>query len=170
MARPLKIAWKHTEEELYELYRREKDADLARRWQALWLLRRGERLIRVKAVLGVMHTTIQRWVRWYEAGGIAEVARRKSGNRKTHRQAWTVEQEAKLKEAVSEGRFRTVGEAVRWCAEVLGIEVSEGKVYYWFRRWGYRKKVPRPLAQKADVEAQEVWKKKAFWKRSVRRV
>ena len=59
-----------------------------------------------------------------------------------------------------EGRFQTVGEAVRWCAEMFGIEVSEGKVYYWFRRWGYRKKVLRPLAQKADVEAQEVWKKR----------
>jgi len=37
MVRPLKIAWKHTEEELYDLYRREKDADLARRWRALGL-------------------------------------------------------------------------------------------------------------------------------------
>ncbi len=54
MARPLKIAWKHTEEKLYDLYRQEKDADLVRRWQALWLLRRGERLIRVKAVVGVV--------------------------------------------------------------------------------------------------------------------
>ncbi len=110
----------------------------------MWLLRRGERLIRVKVVVGVIYWTIQRRVRWYEAGGIAEVGRHKSGSMKTHRQAWTAEQEAKLKEAVSEGRFRTVGEAVRWCAEVLGIEVSEGKVYHWFRRWGYRKKVPRP--------------------------
>ncbi len=31
IARPLKIAWKHTEEELYDLYRREKEADLTRR-------------------------------------------------------------------------------------------------------------------------------------------
>ena len=144
MARPLKIAWKHTEEESYDLYRREKDADWARRWQALWLLRRGERLIRLKAVLGVIYGTIQWWVRWYEAGGIAEAARPEPGNLKTHRQARTAEQEAKLKGAASEGRFRKVGEAVRWCAEVLGIEVSEGKVYYWFRWWGYRKKVLRP--------------------------
>ncbi len=72
------------------------------------------------------------------------MARHKQGNRKMHRQAWTAEQEAQLKEAVSEGRFRTVGEAGRGCAEVLGIEVSEGKVYYWFRRWGYWKKAPRP--------------------------
>ena len=38
--------------------------------------------------------------------------------------------------AVSEGRFRTVGEAGRWCAEVPGIEVLEGKVYYWFSAVG----------------------------------
>ena len=83
--------------------------------------------------VGVMHTTIPRWVRWYETGGIEEVARHKSGSMKTHRQAWAAQQEA------LEGGFRTVGEAVRWCAEVPGIEAP-----YWFRRWGYRKKVPRP--------------------------
>ncbi len=40
--RPLKIARKHTAEEQMELYKRERDGALARRWQALWLLRRGE--------------------------------------------------------------------------------------------------------------------------------
>jgi hypothetical protein len=41
----------------------------------------------------------------------------------------------------------------------VGVEVSYKKLYYWFRRWGYRKKVPRPMAEKADVQAQEGWKK-----------
>ncbi len=76
---------------------------------------------------GVIHTTIQRWVRWYEAGGIEEVARHKRGNWKTHRQAWTMEQEERLRQAVSEGRIRTVGEGVRGCAEVLEIAAP-----YWF--------------------------------------
>ncbi len=118
----------------------------------------------MKAVVGVMHTTIQRWVRWYEEGGIEGVARHKRGSMKTPRQAWTAEQEARLRQAVLEGRFRRIGEAVRWCAEVLGMEAPYG---LW--RWGYWKKVLRPLAPKADVEAQEVWKK-AFWKRSVEKV
>jgi transposase len=74
MARPLKIAWKHPAEVFYQLYKQERDARIAKRWQALWMLRRGERLKRVKELVGVAHVTIQRWVRWYEAGGLEEVA------------------------------------------------------------------------------------------------
>jgi transposase len=61
--------------------------------------------------------------------------------------------------AVSEGRFRTIGEAVAWCRRELAVEVSYKKLYDWFRRWGYRKKAPRPMAAKADAQAQEAWKK-----------
>ncbi len=52
-------------------------------------------------------------------------------------------------------RFRTIGEAMAWCEKELGVAVSYKKLHYWFRRWGYRKKVPRPMAEKADVQAQE---------------
>ncbi len=44
----------------------------------------------------------------------------------------------------------------------LGVEVSYKKLYDWFRRWGYRKKAPRPMAEKADAQAQEAWKKGAM--------
>jgi len=44
-----------------------------------------------------------------------------------------------------------------WCEKELGVAVSYKKLYDWFRRWGYRKKVPRPMAEKLD--AQEGWKK-----------
>ena len=116
------------------------------------MLRRGERLIRVKGVVGVIHRTIQRWVRWYEAGGIEEVTRHRQSNWKTHRQAWTAQQEARLRQAVEGGRFRTAGEVVRWYAEVPGIEAPD-----WLRRWRYRKRVPRPLAERADVQAREAF-------------
>jgi transposase len=49
-----------------------------------------------------------------------------------------------------------------WCEKELGVKVSYKKLHYWFRRWGYRKKVPRPMAEKADVQAQEGWKKGAI--------
>jgi hypothetical protein len=42
MARPLKIAWKHPAEVFYQLYKQERDARIAKRWQALWVLRRGK--------------------------------------------------------------------------------------------------------------------------------
>jgi transposase len=96
-------------------------------------------------------------VKWYEAGGIEEVG---SGSKR--REVWMREQEWRLRETVSEGRFRTIGEAVAWCEKELGVRVSYKKLYDWFRRWGYRKKVPRPMAEKADVQAQEGWKKGAI--------
>jgi len=52
MARPLKIAWKHPAEGFYQLFKQEVDARIAKRWQALWVLRRGERLKRVKEMGG----------------------------------------------------------------------------------------------------------------------
>jgi len=105
----------------------------------------------------------ERWVRWYEAGGLEEVARHRLGSGVRPYEAWTPAQAQRLREAVSEGRFRTIGEAMAWCEKELGVAVSYKKLYYWFRRWGYRKKVPRPMAEKADVQAQEGWKKGGYW-------
>ena len=52
MARPSQIAWRHPAEVFYQLYKQEVDARIAKRWQALRMLRRGERLKRVKEVVG----------------------------------------------------------------------------------------------------------------------
>ena len=98
-------------------------------------------------------------MKWYEAGDIEEVGRHRLGSGAKRREVWTWEQERRVGEAVSEGRFRTIGEAMAWCEKELGVAVSYKKLHYWFRRWGYRKKVPRPMAEEADVQAQEGWKK-----------
>jgi len=42
MARPLQRAWKHPAEVFYQLYKQEVEARIAKRLQALWVLRRGE--------------------------------------------------------------------------------------------------------------------------------
>ena len=146
----------------YQLYKQEVDARIAKRWQALWMLRRGERLKRVKELVGVAHVTVQRWVRWYEAGGLEEVARHRLGSGLRPYEAWTPAQAQRLREAVSEGRFRTIREAMAWCEKELGVAVSDKTLYYSFRRWGYRKKVPRPMAEKAEERAQEGCKKRAI--------
>jgi hypothetical protein len=47
--------------------------------------------------------TVQRWVRWYEAGGLEEVAKHRLGS--GVRLAWTPTQEQRLREAaVSDDR------------------------------------------------------------------
>jgi hypothetical protein len=43
------MAWKHPVEGFYyQLHKQEVEARIAKRWQGLWMLRRGERLKRVK--------------------------------------------------------------------------------------------------------------------------
>jgi transposase len=74
-----------------------------------------------------------------------------------------------MEEAVSKERSQTIGAAVRWCRREVGVKVSYNKLYNWFRRWGYRKKVPRPMVAKADVQAQEGWRKEGCWKLCRRR-
>jgi transposase len=59
-------------------------------------------------------------------------------------------------------RSRTIGEAVAWWRRKLGVEVSYKRLCDWFRRWGYRKRVPRPMTERADHQAQQAWKKGAM--------
>jgi hypothetical protein len=52
----------------YQLYKQEVEARIAKKWQTLWVLRRGERLKRGKE-MGVSRKPIQRVLRaWKEAG------------------------------------------------------------------------------------------------------
>jgi hypothetical protein len=65
----LKIAWKHPAEGFYQLYKQQVNARMAKRWQALWVLRRGERLKPVKEV-GISRKPIQRGVRAWKGARV----------------------------------------------------------------------------------------------------
>ena len=71
------------------------------------VMARRERLKRVKELGGVAHVTVQRWVRWYEAGGLEEVRRHWSGSGVKSYEAWTPAQEAKV---TGSGVGRTVSD------------------------------------------------------------
>ena len=98
-------------------------------------------------------------MKWYEAGGIEKVGRHSlgSGARDMDAGARAEGGGGGIGRAVSDDR-----EAVAWCRKELGVEVSYKKLYDWFRRGGYRKKVPRPMAEKAEPQAQEAWKKGGY--------
>jgi hypothetical protein len=48
-------------------------------------------------------------------------------------------------------RSRTIVEAVAWWSRKLGVEVSYKRLCDWFRRWGYRKRVPRPMTERERI-------------------
>ena len=131
-----------------------------RRWQALWLLRRGRSMQETAATVGVAYRTVQEWVGWYRAGGLDEVARRQRGGlRRTIVEPLSPEQQAALLGRAGAVGFATVRSAVAWAAEELGARLTEHQMARQFRRLGLRSKVPRPISDRADPAAQLAWKK-----------
>jgi transposase len=160
------VDWKHTAEELYAHDNNTPNTQIARRFQALALLRRGTPTRQVALIVGVSRMSIHKWRTGSRTGGLDELTRRtRGGNRIPVRPLLTPNQQAqRIQHAATQG-FRTLREAVAWCRETLGVELSERQVQRLFHRLGVRRKVPRPMAVRADAALQAQWKKGGFARR-----
>ncbi len=160
--RRVQIEWEAGDitEALRERYRRQEEGEVRTRLHAVWLLRTDWSMEEVAGVVGVHYRTVQRWVGWYRHGGIAEVRAHHGGGH--GRSAWlTQEQEAAVAEEAAKGSFTTASDVRRWVAEQFRVTYRPKGIYGLLRRVRCRPKVPRPIHTKADLEAQEAWKKGA---------
>ena len=157
--RKFMVAWWDSVEELRARHRRERDPQLVRPWQALWLLREGRSLGEVAALVGVAYWTLRDWVGWYRAGGLDGFAQHRVGGlRRPIRRPLTPEQETTLVERASTVEFPTRGLALAWLAEQFGVRLTMRQLERVFARRGLRRKVPQPISDRA-APAQEIWKK-----------
>jgi transposase len=156
----LTVAWAAEDDaaSLYGRYCRERRADVRPRLHALWLVRTGHTTRETAEVLGVDERTVQRWVAWYRAGGLAPIEGRHAGSQGAP-SFLTPEQKAELADAVATGQFRTAAEIRRWVAEHWGVSYTEGGMYALLGRLRCAPKVPRPVHEKTDQLAQARWKK-----------
>ena len=110
-------------------------------------------------MVGVGDRTVFRWLGWYRAEGLGGVLRRVPGHGaigQPHR--LTAEQRAGVLARCARGAFRTFEEARAWVEAEYGVAYRPGGFYTSLHRLGVRPKVPRPVAEKADLAAQEAWK------------
>jgi transposase len=158
--RKLTVVWAREDDaaSLYGRYRRERRADVRPRLHGLWLVRTGKTTREVAEVLGVDERTVQRWLAWYRAGGLAPLEERHAQG-KGAAPFLTAEQQADLAGEVETGRFRTAAEIRAWVQERWGISYTEGGMYALLGRLRCAPKVPRPVHEKADQLAQARWKK-----------
>ncbi len=143
---------------LYARYRRERRADVRPRLHGLWLVRTGKTTREVAEVLGIDERTVQRWLGWYRAGGLAPLEGRHAHG-KGASPFLTPEQQQELADEVATGRFRTAAEIRRWVEERWGVRYTEGGMYALLHRLRCAPKVPRPVHEKADHLAQARWKR-----------
>ena len=160
--RRLRVVWQaaDTVDGLQRAYRQEKNGTNRTRLHGLWLLRNGQTVGQVAQTLGVHYRTVQRWVRWYEAGGLSEVRGHRLGGR-GQQPKLTAAQEATVAAEVASGRFRTAAEVVSWITAQYGVTYRPGGLYALLGRLQCAPKVPRPWHAKADRAAQAAWKKGA---------
>jgi len=158
MSKPVVVAWRETAGELEARYRAERDLERRKRLGALWRVRTGDRVADAGRLAGVGGRTVERWLGWYRAGGLAEVLRRVPGHGATgqpHR--LTAEQRAGLLAHCAAGEVRTFEEARAWVEAAYGVAYRPGGFYTSLHRLGVRPKVPRPVAEKADPARREAW-------------
>lgn len=158
--RRLRVTWRaaDTPAALHQMYRAEPDAEVRMRLHGLWLLRSGRRVGEVAAAVGVHYRTVQRWVRWYEAGGLAAVRTHRQGG-PGPRPRLTAAQQEQVAAEVATGRFRTAAEIGTWIQTTFGVSYRPGGLWSLLARLKCAPKVPRPLHQKADLDAQARFKK-----------
>jgi transposase len=158
--RKLQITWAAGDDaaSLYARYRRERRADVRPRLHALWLVRTGHTTRETAVVLGVDERTVQRWLGWYRAGGLAPIEGRHAGSQGAP-SFLTAAQKVEIGAEVATGRFRTAAEIRRWVQEQWGVSYTEGGMYALLQRLRWAPKVPRPVHEHVDHLAQARWKK-----------
>lgn len=102
---------------------------------------------------------LQWTLRWYREGGIAAIREHRQGNRQGRKPFLTAEQRTQLVAQTVQGTITTIGEGRSWVEEHFGVRYTYWGMRSLFHRLKIKKKVPRPLAAKASLEAQEAWKK-----------
>jgi transposase len=158
--RPLRIDWQAGDEAaaLGAAYRRERDAEVRPRLQALWLVRQGRSLQDTAAVVGVHYRTLQTWLAWYRAGGLAAVRAHHQAGR--GRAAWlSAEQQGQLVAQAARGGFFTAKDVQQWVADTFGVQYRLKGIYRLLARLGCQPKVPRPYNPRSTAAEQTAWKK-----------
>ena len=133
---------------LKHLVRKEKDAQIQRRFQMLLRMKTGEAKSRSAAArqLGVHRNTVADWVDLYEEGGIEKIQQIKDPGPEPGQQSIPSDVMERLKERLAEPEgFGSYKEIQRWLAEEQDLELCYSTVHGIVRyELEAKPKVPRP--------------------------
>jgi len=151
-----------TIEQVKEKMKETKDTKQLQRWQIVYAaLLQPRKAEEISASIGVSKSLVQKVISRYNREGIESIEVKSCGGR--YHEYLTKEEEERFllpffKQA-EQGEFITVKTIHLAYEERIGHAVHETTIYRLLRRHGWRKVQPRPRHPKADIAAQEVFKK-----------
>lgn len=111
----------------------------------------------IARLLGRARSTVQLWLDYYDAGGLARLLERKSAPGKAS-ELQSPEVQAQLQAGLKAGSWRTAAQIAAWLAQTHGIKRAAGSLYYWLGKIGGTLKVPRPAHTEQNPGAQAEFK------------
>ncbi|BCX02237.1 MAG: hypothetical protein KatS3mg053_0175 [Candidatus Roseilinea sp.] len=157
---PIEIA--ESVEQLYALYRQEKDGLKRRRYQFAYELKRGTSTDAAAKACGISGTAADTWVRWLRQGGLTElIAGHSWGGQRHVGGRLSEEQEGALVQEAAAGKIRSIHDGVAWVQARCQVRYTYWGMRGVFARLGLRKKVPRPANVKRNEARQTAWREGA---------
>ena len=157
----------HTEshepiEELERLAKREPEARVARRLQAVVLARRGKTAAQIAEATGMCRRVVQKWVGCYNIGGTAAVHGTPHPGKPPRLTAQQRRQLCQVLDAGADYKQDGVctlrGEEVQdYIHRQFGTLYHLNHIYKLLAKLGYSSLKPRPRHKQADPEAQAKW-------------
>jgi transposase len=151
-----------TLEQVKEKMKESKDTNQLKRWQIVYTaLLQPRKAEEIAICVGVSKSLVQKIISRYNRDGIEAIEIKSSGGR--YHEYLSIEEEEKFLapfwKLASQGELTTTREIQRAYEEKVGHYVHETTIYRLIARHGWRKLLPRSRHPKADVEAQEAFKK-----------
>lgn len=158
----------HTQKQLRDLLRKQRNAKVALRLQAVSLAKAGKTAVEIPQLLPLSRRTVQIWIGRYNQYGSKGLQDNHVGGN-----SFKLNEQQKQKlinyidsQASDPCRGIRRAEDLRdWMKQNIGVPYSLSGVYYLLHSLGYSCLMPRPRHHKADLEAQQEFKKN-FWTRS----
>ena len=153
----------HSSKQLLKLYKTESDARLARRIQAVFLAGKGHTCPEIMHITGASRRAVQQWVKKYNNNGIEALKEKPRPGKPT---TLPRKMEKKFCIRIASGPSKQDGVSVlngpaiqRLLEREFGVVYSLWGVYDLLHRLGYSCLCPRPEHEKADLQAQQEFKK-----------